>query len=112
MGRHVLMYHGTLARRAYVIIRTYKYATIYTQNGDVLAKHVQMQERDVTEVDGIHMFVMALLSKEEASKVSMWTTYLIRIGNRKGDLGSYRLIRREDERLPLRQHTFRSDARS
>jgi hypothetical protein len=95
-----------------VIIRSYKFATIYTQNGDVLAKHVQMQKREVTEVDGIHMVVTALLTKEEASKVSVWTTYLIRIGNRKGDLGSYRLMRREDERLPLRRHTFRSDARS
>ena len=95
-----------------MIIRTYKFATIYTQNGDMLAKHVQMQERDVTEVDGIHMVVTVLQSKEEAAKMSMWTTYLIRIGNSKGDLGSYRLIRREDERLPLRRHTFRSDARS
>ena len=93
-----------------MVLQSYKYATIYSQEGNVLANLVQMQERQVTEVDGIHHVITALLSKEESAKMTIWTTYLIRISS--GKPGSYRLILREDERLPLRRHTFRSDTGS
>lgn len=92
-----------------MVLPSGQYATICSQDGDVLAKRAEVQEREVAEVDGIHLFITALLSKGQASKMTVGTTYLIRIGNSKSNPGSYKLIRREDESLPLRRHTFRSE---
>ena len=88
------------------------YATICSQDGDVLVKRAEAQEREVAETDGIHLMITALLTKEQASRMTVGTTYLIGIGLSKSIPGSYKLIRREDERLPLRRHTFRSGVKS
>lgn len=93
-----------------MVLSSSEYATISSKNGEVLATHVQMHESEITAEGGVHAVVTALLTREQAARMTLWTTYLIRISNSK--VGSYRLVDRKDERLPLRRHIFRSEARS
>jgi hypothetical protein len=93
-----------------MVLTSSLYATICSQGGDVLAKRVEAQESQVAEVDGLHRMIMVFLTKEQASRMTIGTTYLIATGGIKSKPRLYNLILSEDERLPLRRYTFRADA--
>ena len=93
-----------------MVLGASSYATIQSEEGTELAKHVEAQEKEVTEADGIHLIVTVLLSKEQTSRLTLGASYQLRVSN--GRIGAYTLIRREDENLPLRRHTFRSEAKT
>ena len=92
-----------------MVVRSSQYATISAQDGVLLANRVEVEEREVSDAEGVHRVVTALLTQSQAIKMIVGTTYLIKFGNIKGNSGAYTLIRREDERLPLHRHMFRSD---
>ena len=93
-----------------MVLGASNYATIQSEEGAELAKHVEAQEKEVDEADGVHLFMTVLLSKEQTAKMTIGTSYQIRVSN--GRTGAYKLIRRDDENLPLRRHTFRSEAKT
>ena len=91
-----------------MVIGASNYATIYSEEGSVLAKRAEAEEKQVTEADGVHVLMTVLLTEEQSSKVTLGAVYQIKSSATR--TGAYKLIRREDERLPLRRHTFRSEA--
>ena len=92
-----------------MVLTSSLYTTICSEDGTVLAKRVEAQERQVAEVDGLHRVITVFLTKEQAFRMTIGTTYLIATGGLKSKPRAYNLILSEDERLPLRRYTFRSD---
>jgi hypothetical protein len=93
-----------------MVIGASNYATIYSQEGIELAKRAEAEERQVTEPDGEHVIMTVLLSKEQSSKMTVGAVYQIKSSITR--TGAYKLVSSEDERLPLRRHVFRSEARA
>jgi hypothetical protein len=111
MDCHALVHRGDVARRTNMVMPSSLYATISSQDGNMLANRVEAQEREIVDADGVHHVIIVLLTQNQAAKMTIGTSYLIKFGMTKSNAGAYTLIRREDERLPLRRHTFRSDVR-
>ncbi len=84
------------------------YATIYSNEGALVANHAEAEEKQIKEEDGVHLLMTVLLSKEQSAKVTLGAVYTIKVSSSR--TGAYKLVRTEDERLPLRRHTFRSEA--